>query len=446
MIKALARPKSLRGRVTVPGDKSMTHRALIFNAMARGPSTISGYSRGEDCLSTLGCLRHLGVMISRASDNGVELEGGGRYGFLEPREPLDAGNSGTTMRLISGLLAGQPFTSTITGDGSLRARPMGRVLEPLRRMGARTSGADGGELAPLTIHGGGLHGIHYSLPVASAQVKSAVLIAGLYAEGETIVEESAPSRDHTERMLHAMGADLRVDGNRISVRQGELKALDITVPGDISSAAYWILAAVLHPDADVLLSNVGVNPTRCGILDALADMGADIGVENRREVSGEPVADLRVRSSRLKGITVGGDIIPRMIDELPLLALAGVFAEGETEIRDAAEMRVKESDRIAATATELSRLGADISERDDGLVVKANGQLSGGGVESHGDHRLAMTLAVAGLLASGETLIQGAEAADVSYPDFWAHLRLLTGADQEPAAQGASRRAAAEGA
>ncbi|MEE9285451.1 MAG: 3-phosphoshikimate 1-carboxyvinyltransferase [Dehalococcoidia bacterium] len=427
MIKSVRRPRSLRGELEVPGDKSITHRALIFNALAGGPATVRHGSRGDDCLATVRCLRALGADLAETGPDQVGICRGD--GLAEPAEPLDAGNSGTTMRLLTGLLAAQPFRSVITGDDSLRRRPMDRVIEPLTRMGADVRSATGDGRAPLEITGARLRGIRYRLPVASAQVKSAVLIAGLAADGETVVEEPHPTRDHTELMLRAMGADIETRPGRIALRPGPLTALDVAVPGDLSSAAYWLVAAVLHPDAEVVVRGVGVNPTRAGILDALAEMGADLSVERERTVGGEPVADIRARSSDLRGITVSGELTLRCIDELPLLAVAGAMARSVTEIRDAAELRVKESDRIANTAAELGRLGVTVEERPDGLAIHGRGRLDGGGCFSYGDHRLAMALAVAGLVADGVTEVQDAEAVSVSYPDFWHDLDRLAGID-----------------
>ncbi len=426
MLKVVRSPRYLRGELRVPGDKSITHRAFLFNAMARGEARVRGYSTSEDCAATLRCLRALGVTAMEEGPACMRIEGRDRR-FAAPAGVLDAANSGTTMRLMAGLLAAQPFRSVITGDASLRSRPMDRVIEPLRRMGARIRGAQGDSRAPLEIEGGPLRGIRYRLPVASAQVKSAILIAGLFAQGETVVEEPEPTRDHTERMLRAMGADVRVDGTAVAVRNSGLKAVDVAVPGDLSSAAYWLVAAALHPDADVLVRGVCVNPTRTGILDALTEMGVRVSLENERMTGGEPVADLRVRSSELRGITVAGAMVPRLIDELPLVAVAGAVASGVTEIRDAAELRVKESDRIATMAAGLRRLGATVEERPDGMIVRGGGKLAGAHCESHGDHRVAMSLAVAGLVALGSTEIQGAEAVDKSYRGFWEELERLAG-------------------
>jgi 3-phosphoshikimate 1-carboxyvinyltransferase len=429
--RRISPPLRLRGAVIVPGDKSISHRAAILNAVAAGPATVENFLPADDCLATLDCLRALGVSwsLERSGDERARLSltGRGIDGLRESADALDARNSGTTMRLLAGLLAGRPFLSIITGDESLRSRPMGRVILPLREMGAQIRGRDGDSLAPLTIRGGPLRGIHHRSPVASAQVKSALLLAGLQAEGETTLEEPARSRDHTERMLRAMGADLREEGDalRLSPLRQDLTPLDLHVPGDFSGAAFWLVAAALHPDAEISLSDVGVNPTRTGLLDALREMGADIAVSGERVIGGEPVADLRVRSSKLKGIVVEGPAVVRLIDEVPALAVAAALARGRTVIRDVGELRVKESDRILATAQELRKLGAQVEERPDGLIIEGVGALRGAPCDSRGDHRLAMALAVAGMAAQGETALSGAEAASISYPGFWEHLTEL---------------------
>lgn len=408
---------ALNGRVSVPGDKSISHRALILGAIAEGASRVENFLPAADCQATVCCLRVLGVQIDFADPTTPVVEGRGLLGLSPPEGPLDCGGSGTTMRLLAGVLAGQPFRSVLTGNESLLRRPMDRVARPLRRMGAWVE--DTGGRPPLIILGGPLRPIDYTLPFASAQVKSAVLLAGLYASGPTTVREPAPSRDHTERMLRAMGADLTVDGLTVTVRPGRpLRARDTVVPGDISSAAFLLAAAVLTPGSDVALEGVGVNPTRTGILDVLRAMGARLALENPREMSGEPVADLVVRSGPLRATEVSGPLIPRLIDELPLLALVATQAEGVTVVRDAAELRVKESDRIATTVAELHKLGADIEPRPDGFVVRGPTPLKGVEVESHGDHRLAMTLAVAGLIAEGETVVRDTACIADSFPGF----------------------------
>ncbi len=417
---------NLKGEVAPPGDKSISHRAVILNSIASGKARIANFSSGDDCLAMISCLRALGVEIIKESGL-LTVSGVGKEGFTEPVDVLNARNSATTMRLLAGLLAAQPFLSIITGDESLRSRPMARLIHPLRTMGADIWGRGYDSLAPLAIKGGQLRGIDYTSPVASAQLKSAILIAGLFAEGGTTVEEPATSRDHTERMLGAMGADLQRDGSKIALTPPiSLSPIDITIPGDISSAAFWLVAAAIHPNAHITVIKTGINPTRTGIIDVLLEMGAKLRVKNERTEGGEPVADLEVESSELVGTEIGGCIIPRLIDEIPLIALAGSLARGTTTIREAEELRVKESDRIGATVKELSKLGADIEELPDGMVIHGGRELKGGECYSHHDHRLAMTLGIAGLVAQGETVIHGAEAVDVSYPSFWQDLERLT--------------------
>jgi 3-phosphoshikimate 1-carboxyvinyltransferase len=371
-------------------------------------------------------MRALGVVIEPQGRSGLFVQGAGDKGLKEAEDVLSAENSATTMRILAGLLAAQPFLSVITGDVSLRARPMDRVIQPLRLMGAQIWGRDNDSRAPLVIKGGGLHGIRYTLPVASAQLKSALLLAGLYAKGESVIVEPMPSRDHTERMLRAMGAKIQVKGNAISISPSGLKALDIVVPGDISSAAFWLVAGAIHPHASIQMRSVGVNPTRSGILDVLKSMGAILTVENERLVGGEPVADIKVQSSHLIGIEIGGELIPRVIDEIPLIALAASVARGKTVIRGAQELRVKETDRISATVKELSKLGADVEELPDGMVVRGKKKLRGASCDSHGDHRLAMMLGIAALIAEGETRIDNAEVVNISYPKFWLDLKRLS--------------------
>ena len=407
------------------GDKSISHRALVLNSIAQGTATISGLSVGADVLATQRCLKSLGVLIEPSADSD-QVKIYGTDGTLQESEAiLNAANSGTTMRLLAGLLAGQPVLSVLTGDNSLRSRPMNRVIRPLKLMGASVMGRNNDTLAPLVIKGGGLDGIEYTLPVASAQVKSCVILAALSAGGETIIHQPATSRDHTERMIRAMGVPVDEDDLTLVVHPGRLKATDITIPGDISAAAFWLVAGACHPNARLRLENVGLNPGRTGILEALQTMGARITLEKQRFEGAEPVADLIVESSSLEGVEIAGNIIPRVLDELPILAVAACFAKGTTIIKDARELRVKESDRVKTTVLELSRLGASIEERPDGMVIHGLGQLRGARVRSHRDHRLAMALGVVGLLCRGETLVEGANAAVVSYPRFWDHLRLL---------------------
>lgn len=418
-MSGIIRPaQTVQGEVRVPGDKSISHRALILGALANGHVTIRNLASSADCLSTLRCLRALGVAIEDAGDETVVV-GQGLDGLREPGNVLDAGNSGTTMRLLAGVLAGQSFYSVITGDDSLRRRPMARIAEPLRKMGATVLGRDEGRFPPLTIRGGRLKSVDYTLPVASAQVKSALLLASLFAEGETVVREPALSRDHTERMLRAMGVALSQEGTSVRVQGGQsLRAVALDVPGDLSSAAFFLVAAAIVPDSHLVICDVGVNPTRTGALDVLQRMGARLTVANQRESGGEPVADIVVSASRLHGTVIEGDIIPRLIDELPILAVAATQAEGETTVRDAEELRVKETDRLAAIVTELSRMGADIRATADGFVIRGPTRLHGALCHSYGDHRMAMALAVAGLVASGETIIDDTSCVEVSFPGF----------------------------
>jgi 3-phosphoshikimate 1-carboxyvinyltransferase len=422
-----------RGEVVPPGDKSISHRAAILNSLAEGEAEINNLAPGGDCLATIRCLRALGVNISRTGSRDsptLSVSGTGSNGLREAANVLNAGNSGTTMRLLGGLLASQPFLSVITGDASLRNRPMGRLIGPLRLMGAELWGRGRDSFAPLVIKGKKLRGIDFTLPVPSAQIKSAILLAGLFADGDTVVRQKVRSRDHTERMLKRMGVSLEVQGNSISLRplSSPLVSTDFRVPGDISSAAYFLVAAAIHPNAKIVIRNCGINPTRTGILDILAAMGARITVENERLEASEPSADIVVESSELKGTEIGGDIIPRLIDEIPVLAVAGCAAKGKTVIRDAGELSVKESDRIATVAGELSRLGARIEPLPDGMIIHGGKPLSGTEVDSRFDHRLAMSLAVAGLIAGGKTTIRHARAAQVSYPAFWDTLASLSGA------------------
>ncbi len=413
--------RRLRGTIRVPGDKSISHRALLFNALALGTARVRGFLDGADCRTTLAALRAMGVRIEE-TEGMLTVHGAGIYGLTEPADILDCGNSGTTTRLLLGILAGQPFFTGLTGDGSLRRRPMARVTDPLRQMGAWIDGREGGNLLPLGVRGGNLHGIAYALPVASAQVKSSLLLAALFADSPTTLTGRTDSRDHTERMLRAMGADLVASGGGLMLTPGApLAARDVEVPGDISSAAFWLVAGAAHPDAELTIEHVGVNPTRTGMLDMLTLMGAEIDVRNEREISGEPVADLTVRSSRLRGAEIGGSLIPRGIDELVVLAVAAAMAEGRTVVRDAAELRVKESDRVATVVEGLRRFGARAEAADDGFVIEGPNVLLAEAQESHDDHRLAMAWAVAALIAHDreETAIHGASAADVSYPTFW---------------------------
>jgi 3-phosphoshikimate 1-carboxyvinyltransferase len=430
-IRTIKTCQRLEGEVVPPGDKSISHRAAILNSLARGKAEIDNFAPGADCLSTVKCLKALGVKIGRKGSPDsptLSVSGTGEDGLKEASNVLDAQNSATTMRLLGGLLASQPFLSVITGDASLRNRPMGRLIEPLRLMGADVSGRGRDAFAPLVIKGRKLRGIDFTLPVPSAQIKSAILLAALFALGDTVLHQTIPCRDHTERMLRRMGASLESKGNSISVLplNSPLTSLSMRVPGDISSAAYFLVAAAIHPNARIVIRDCGINHTRTGIIDILLAMGAKLKIDHERLEAGEPLADIVVESSELKGIEVGGDIIPRLIDEIPALAVAGCVARGKTVIKDAGELRVKESDRIATVVNELSRLGARIEPLPDGMTIYGGTPLSGTEVDSHFDHRLAMSLAIAGLIARGETTIKHAQVAQVSYPAFWQTLQQVT--------------------
>ncbi len=422
---------SLRGHVTVPGDKSISHRSLLFGAIAEGTTRIEGLLPAEDPLSTAACLRAMGVTVSPIADGQVvTVEGVGLDGLREPADVLDCGNSGTTMRLMLGLLAGRAGRHfVLTGDASLRSRPMRRVGAPLAQMGARIQGREDGNLAPLAVLGQTLHGSVIGTPVASAQVKSALLLAALTANGPTTVIEPAPTRDHSERMLRAFGADLEVDGDEgrfITVRPGPaLQGQTVVVPGDISSAAFWLVAAAITPGAELTVENVGLNPSRTGILDVLAEMGARITVLNSRDVAGEPVGDLHVQHGPLRAFRIEEPMIPRLVDEIPVLAVAACCAEGVSRISGAAELRVKETDRLAVMARQLTAMGARLEEHADGLSIEGPTPLHGAEVDSETDHRVAMSLAVASLVARGDTRLGRAEAAAVSYPGFWDDLARL---------------------
>ena len=414
------RADRLRASVRVPADKSISHRALILGALAEGDSRVANPLDSDDVRATAACMAALGVELDwPAGASEARIRGGGLHGLYESETVLDCGNSGTTLRLLTGLLAAHPLFSVLSGDASLRRRPMGRVVEPLQRMGARISARAGDTLAPVAIRGGPLRAIRHEPPVASAQVKSALLLAGLFVEAPVRVVEPAPTRDHTERLLEIMGAPVAREGRAIAVRRpGRLRPLDLRVPGDVSSAAPWLALAVCHPDAEIRLEGVGVNPTRTGLLDVMRRMGADVELLEERAEGGEPVADVVARSSSLRGVVVEGSEVPRAIDELPLVALLGCFAEGETVVREAAELRVKESDRVEAVTAMLSALGADVEARPDGFVVRGPRELRGASLDAAGDHRMGMLGAVAGsLAAAGETHV-ARDAVSVSYPGF----------------------------
>lgn len=414
--------RGLRGTVTPPGDKSLSHRAVMFAALAEGTTLIEGFLTGEDTRNTARAMQSLGIFVEGAETGRLVVHGKGLDGLSEPAGVLDLGNSGTGMRLLAGLLAGQDFFSILTGDRYLVQRPMARVVDPLRRMGAVIDGRSGGKYAPLAIRGGGrdLRPLEYASPVASAQVKSALLLCGLYADGATSVTEPHKSRDHTERMLRFFGVDIQEQGLRVSVqgRQKLRAAGTLQVPSDISSAAFFMVAAAIVPGSDILIRNVGVNPTRTGVIDILKQMGANITLDNPREQAGEPVADIRVRSGALRAVRIEGEVIPRAIDEIPIVSVAAAYAAGTTVIKDAAELRVKESDRIAAMATELRKMGATVKELPDGMEITGAESLAGAVCESHGDHRIAMSLAVAGLAARGETVVRDTEWVETSFPGF----------------------------
>lgn len=415
---------NLKGTLTVPGDKSISHRAVMFGSLARGTTRISHFLEGADCLSTISCFRKMGIEIDRNKDE-ILVHGRGLHGLTVPTEILDVGNSGTTTRLISGILAGQTFTSELDGDDSIRTRPMKRIMTPLASMGADiTSRLDNG-CAPLIIHGRPLHAAHYDSPVASAQVKSCVLLAGMYADGITSVTEPFLSRNHTEIMLNYFGAEITSEGTTASIRpEPVLEGRDIQVPGDISSAAYFIAAGLLTPGSEILLKNVGINPTRAGIIKVCMDMGADITLLNE-STEGEPTADLLIRTSSLKGTTIEGSIIPTLIDEIPMIAVMAAFAEGTTIIRDAQELKVKESDRIAVMVDNLRRMGADIEGTDDGMIIHGGRPLHGAVIDSHLDHRIAMSFAVAGTICDGTVEILNGECVNISYPEFYHDLYSL---------------------
>jgi 3-phosphoshikimate 1-carboxyvinyltransferase len=420
-VRLRVRPvRRLAGRIEVPGDKSISHRAALLGALAEGVTDVRGFLEAEDCLRTIAAIEALGADVNRKGPGEYRISGAGMRALQEPADVIDCGNSGTTARLLLGVLAGLPFWACLTGDESLRRRPMGRVAEPLRRMGATIVGRADGSKLPLAVRGAErVAALTYMLPVASAQVKSAVLLAGLGADGPVSVTEPAQSRDHTERMLRQFGARLTVRGLTTTLEPGPLSGVSVTVPGDISSATFALVAALIVPDSQVTVTGVGLNPTRTGVLEALAAMHADLEIAPATVPSGgEPYGDVTARSSELTGAGVGGALVPRLIDEVPALAVAAALANGRSEITDAAELRVKESDRLAALKRELSALGARISERPDGLVIEGPGRLHGTRVASGGDHRIAMALAVAGLVAHGETVIEDTECIATSFPQF----------------------------
>lgn len=417
--------KRLVGELSIPGDKSISHRSVMFGAIAHGTTTVSNFLTGEDCLSTIACFRKLGVSIHQHEDT-VEIVGKGFEGLVEPNERLDVGNSGTTIRLMLGILSGRPFYTALEGDSSIAKRPMTRVTNPLSQMGAIIDGRENGKFTPISIRGGNLEGFTYELPMASAQVKSAIILAGLQANGTTTVIEPSKTRDHTERMIRQFGGEVSVDGLKVSVTGGQtLQATHVHVPGDISSAAFFLVAGAIVPNSEVTLRNVGINPSRTGIIDVMLQMGASLHVSDEGKDAAEPVADLTITTSGLKGITIEGDMIPRLIDEIPIIALLATQANGTTVIKDAEELKVKETNRIDTVVNELKKLGASIEATDDGMIIHGGSKLHGGQVNSHGDHRIGMMLAIASLISSGEVTLENEEAISVSYPMFFSHLNKL---------------------
>ncbi len=415
----LEKVSKLKGNIFIPGDKSISHRSLILGSIAQGETRISNFLNSLDCLKTLECMQALGAEIELGKDNSVKIKGKGLYGLKEPKDILDVGNSGTTIRLLAGLLSGQDFYSVLNGDASIRKRPMKRVVEPLRLMGADIWGRKDGQFASLSIKGSKLNPFQYTLPVASAQVKSALLLAGLYTTGRTIIKEPLPTRDHTERMLEIMRADIKISPPEIKIKGGkELRGTDIFIPGDISSSAYFIAAASILRDSQIIIKQVGANPTRTGIIEILKKMGTKIDILNSQMKSNEPQADLMIEYSKLKGVEIKKENVPFLIDELPLIAVVATQAQGKTVVSGARELRVKETDRIKAIVSELKKMGADIEEREDGFAINGPTRLQGAVCESYNDHRIAMSLAVAALLAEGKTVIKNSECIDISFPGF----------------------------
>jgi len=425
----LSKSSKVKGEIKVGGDKSITHRALILGSIAEGTTTLKDYSKCDDCMSTLEIMKKLGITILR-NEARVRIEGKGLNGLKESTDVLNCNNSGTSMRLLSGLLAGQSFFSVLTGDSSLLKRPMRRIVEPLTLMGAKIIGRDNNKFAPLAIKGGKLEAIDYKTPVASAQVKSAILLASLHAKGNSSITEPSTSRDHTERMLNLFGVKIESSGNKITLKEkNKLIAKEISIPGDISSAAFFLVLASVIKGSKILLKNIGINPTRTGILEVLKSMGADISMKNEKNQNYEPTADLLVKGKELKGITISGDIIPKVIDELPIIAVAATQAEGKTVIKDAEELRVKETDRIYAIATGLKKMGAKVEEKPDGLIIEGPIKLKGNICESFGDHRIGMALAIAGVIAEGKTTLVESECINISFPEFNGILGRICGAN-----------------
>ena len=433
MTLAVKKPKKIRGAIDAPPDKSISHRAVIFNAVSTGTSIIQNFSASADCLSTVRCLRQLGAQIgtihtsetAKKYTKTLQVTGLGEKGITEPTSVLNAGNSGTTMRLLMGVLAANEINSVLTGDHSLRSRPMIREIRALREMGSEIWARGDRSLPPISINGKRLRGGQYTMPEASAQLKSTLLLAGLFSEEAITIDQPHISRDHSERMLTAMGAPIVSDGLQLTIQPGPIRATDITVPGDISSASFWLVLGLCHPDSEVTVRNVNINPSRAGFLEVIEQMGGSIKITNQAHQSGEPIADLTATSSSLSPVVIEGALIPLLIDELPILALAACFARGETFIKDASSLRVKETDRIATTTSELRRIGANIEETPDGMIISGVTSLQGGRTSSHGDHRLAMTLGIAGMLAEGETEIAHPDSTKISYPGFWDDLEMI---------------------
>ncbi len=424
MNKTIKSVKKLNGTIKIPGDKSISHRSVMFGSLAKGDTEIQGFLMGDDCLSTISCFRKLGIDIEVEGEK-VVVHGKGLKGLSAPTELLDVGNSGTTIRLISGILAAQDFDCTLNGDASIQKRPMKRIINPLSQMGAEIESTNDG-FAPLTIHGKKLHSMEYTMPVASAQVKSSIILASLFADGTTVINEPVASRDHTEIMLNYFGADIKKEGDKIICTPvDELYGKPLTVPGDISSAAFFMVAGLIIPDSHIVIENVGINPTRTGIIDALKAMGGYVNILNERSSGGELVGDIEVKTSKLKATTLAGDIIPRMIDEIPVFAVAALCAEGTTIVKNAEELKVKESNRIATMSEELGKMGVVIRETEDGMIIEGEQKLKGAVVDSHLDHRVAMSCAVAALAAEGETVITNADCVGISFPNFYEILEKL---------------------
>lgn len=425
MIELQPAIKGLSGAIKIPGDKSISHRSVMFGSIANGVTRVTNFLPGDDCLSTISCFRKLGVVIEE-NEGELTIHGNGFEGLQEPSEILDVGNSGTTIRLLMGILAGRPFYSSLVGDQSIGRRPMTRVTEPLKMMGAKIDGRKNGSFTPIGMRGGNLNPIQYQVPVASAQVKSALILAGLQAEGESTIIETAETRDHTERMIRKFGGEVQSHNREITIKGGQvLTASNIYVPGDISSAAFFLVAGAIVSDSVVVLQNVGLNPTRTGIIEVMNKMGANIEIIHHDGDSFEPIGDITIKTSNLNGVVIEGDVIPRLIDEIPIIALLATQAEGTTVIKDAEELKVKETNRIDTVVQELTKLGASIEATEDGMIIHGGSRLTGGKVSSHGDHRIGMMLAIASMICSDNVELENPEAISVSYPNFFNHLNGL---------------------